>query len=687
MNRINNIIFVLGDFLEAVYWYKDGDSSFSTLRYAGSNKFMSSAGETLVSIINTELKTHGLGDKDSIKIVLAYRPYTDYIFTINEYLNNKGYNTKLIEITALLTKSISYNTPTIVACSNGKNLFFSCDNFSADSKLLSIEGEGENPKLLNAAEIAWGFICKNYPFIEKSSVFDQIISGVRPLVDGLENDIYVSVNYEGKSYSCNIGDEDIPNVANSSSSKIFESLTKWLKDNNSDDFKSISLLLSNGLAGDPYFKGIFDQFNFKSIISISKEQEKSFIENALGNSSAPWLPDNYVSCIPSEVDVVINVIMPQDAEYLRLMQGESLLKSFNKSNSDVENKISYNVSELEPDNDYEFTLEAVKLNEKNEEQVTKLPIKVHTLNLSSCIEDINTIGNDSSYSYAEISWKKPNIGEVKLYLSKVPFDNQNKNIDLESLSTFKELNPIDNHLRIQKEFCGERFILPVRIYGSSARTGSQIPINGSACPQGVRLEVVDMTSYRICWEWGNLDAVRIKWETNIGGYEKSVDLTPIDTPDATYKITKLPPGSNELKVSICALSRTSNGGEIQSSYISERINLGLIKVEFVSVNRKKRGFLGLCRSDEYEVSIRCVNGIPESDLIIIVDENQIPMNVDNYPAVLTFAKANLHVGQLIKKVMTYKKADQKSTLNLRLIVADRNKRSSVSINPETLKIN
>ena len=88
MNRINNIIFVLGDFLEAVYWYKDGDSSFSTLRYAGSNKFMSSAGETLVSIINTELKTHGLGDKDSIRIVLAYRPYTDYIFTINEYLNN-----------------------------------------------------------------------------------------------------------------------------------------------------------------------------------------------------------------------------------------------------------------------------------------------------------------------------------------------------------------------------------------------------------------------------------------------------------------------------------------------------------------------------------------------------------------------------------------------------------------------
>lgn len=690
----NNLLFIISETIEATYWYKDGnEDNVKAVMVTSCLSPTEITGDKLFAMAVKEMTSHGLDPERNIhdlRIVLASRCTSLNSTALIEFLENKGVDHVVhVNIDDAIGQVYEESPYSIVISSDGVDLYLTVHGTSskATGEALILKGEGGNKQIISAAECAWNKLRGRYAELEKEKVFAKIISNITPLVEGKAYEIDVRVNQDGRTYSCHMDTDDIPNIAPTDMRVFMETISKWLNTNGIMKTAECALVLGHGVAENQYFEEMFSlvRTNFKGIVSISTDQELLIIINSVKGASlndgfAPWLPDGNVSSVASEVDIVINVTIPKGVAALRLLQGTSLLKNFNKSKVDEEEKVSYTVTGLEPGVRYVFTLEVVKLNEKGDELVSKSPLEVTTLSLSSCIEDIDVSDEDS---YTEISWKKPDIGKVKLYLSKTPFKIQDRNVRMESLSMFEELTPTDNHLRIQKTFCGERFVLPVRVYGSSARTGVQIRIESLARPQGVRLEAVNLASPKVYWKWGELEIVRIKWETNTGGYERSVDLVPSDAPAGSYTITDLPAGTHHLKVSVCALSKTSNGGDIQSSYVSEEISLELIKVEFVSAKRRKGGFLGLGKRDDYEITIRCVNGVPASDLIIIADENQIPMRVNNYPALMTFAQGGLQIGRQVTQVLTYKKANKNATLHLRLVVADRNQRSAVNIIPNS----
>lgn len=279
---------------------------------------------------------------------------------------------------------------------------------------------------------------------------------------------------------------------------------------------------------------------------------------------------------------------------------------------------------------------------------------------------------------AIVSWGNPTNGTARVYLSTRPFPQHENDVIKEANSLeYTELTTLGNSYRLKKDFCGERFFLPVTIADNTGVAGQQLAISSIVPPQGIRIDSTDANHVKVIWIWGDVPSVRIKWKDE-NGNEQWEDIAN-DGQEPEFEVP-LPSKSRNFTVTISALYQKKDGSLLESEETTLPVTLSAIKVNFVSAKSEARFFL---HKDEYTLTLQA-EGEPPCDLYVLLAEGKIPLDLTNFKSYLTIHHEDLVDGIEKKYPLTYHRQQKGQPLFFRIIAADRN--APVKVVPETQKI-
>ncbi len=683
----STLLFLLGRGLEAAYWWRQGDEApLAPCYVAPALDAQPLDGPRLAAMAEARMTEQGLdpvADRDGLTVALACRSFCADGEALAASLRERGFAAPVrLPVEQLQAASYRTDAPVVVASGDGSSLALSLFGQTASQPLapLVLEGEGVDRRLLAAANVAWGKIHHVCPRMSRPAVFPQIVAAVAPLVAGLDSELTVSVSDGGFTARCLMQDTDFSVSSPSRAPQLLSAVQPWLAGAGLRT-SQCAFMLGHGLSGSPWFEqeGRMLAPHFSDVVSFPAGREPQLLRRALLGAVPQGglfaLPRSHVSVRTAPDSVSLGVQLPPAAVGVRLMLEGRQLHVFPPSSTPER---PFVVEPLVPGRAYTFSLVAEY---DGGQCAPPLLVEARTEPLARCVE----LSLADSPLSADIEWQRPPLGEVRLYVSQGPFRGlEQRVVTPEVLAPFATLPVVDGHMaRVQKDFCGERYVLPVVECGQMV-SGSAVRLEGRAAPRGVRLVTEQRPVPRVEWQWDGLQRVRVRWDAD--GHLGSVDLSRADAPDAAFDLDSLPGGARELQVGVCALATAADGSEIQSAYEEpEAVLLRCPRFEFLEVKQKKN-FWGR-RLDEYEVAVRCLEGTPACDMIIIAYEGRTPASFGSYPALLTFPRERLAGRQTLRGTVLYRRVDKSLPLVFRLYVARESERKNVSYVSPSIEIN
>ena len=277
-----------------------------------------------------------------------------------------------------------------------------------------------------------------------------------------------------------------------------------------------------------------------------------------------------------------------------------------------------------------------------------------------------------------LSWENPANEDVRVYLSTRPFPQHENDVIPEANSLeYTELTTLGNRYRLKKDFCGERFFLPVTIVDNTGVAGKQLVISSIVAPKGIRVDSTDSNHVKVVWIWDDVPSVRVKWKDEDGN-EQWKDIAN-DGQEPEFEVP-LPNKSRNFTVTVSALYQRKDGTLLESEETILKVALSAIKVNFVSAKSEAKFFL---HKDEYTLTLQAERE-PPCDLYVLLEEGRIPLDLTNFKSYLTIHHEDLVDGQEKKYPLSYHRQQKGQPLFFRIIAADRN--APVKVVPETQKI-
>ena len=279
---------------------------------------------------------------------------------------------------------------------------------------------------------------------------------------------------------------------------------------------------------------------------------------------------------------------------------------------------------------------------------------------------------------ATITWKKPERGIVRIYHSPKPFELHRNDI-IEDVNAFDYpvLSSLETNYIVQKNFCGERYFIPVTIVENVGIVGEQQGITSMITPKGVRIDSTDIAHIKVIWLWDDVPMVRIKWAAEDGN-EKWEDIAN-DGQSPDFELP-LAAKARNFVVSVSALYKTSDDKTLESEPSIQKVALSPVKVDFIEAKSEARLF---SHKNEFSVTLKA-DGEPPCDLCVLLEEGAMPLNLTNFKSHCTIAHADLADGTAKKFTFTYQRMQKKLPLYFRIIAADRS--LPLKVVPETQKI-
>ena len=280
---------------------------------------------------------------------------------------------------------------------------------------------------------------------------------------------------------------------------------------------------------------------------------------------------------------------------------------------------------------------------------------------------------------ATITWKKPERGIVRIYHSPKPFElHRNDMIEDVNAFDYPVLSSLETNYIVQKNFCGERYFIPVTIVENVGIVGEQQGITSMITPKGVRIDSTDIAHIKVIWLWDDVPMVRIKWAAEDGN-EKWEDIAN-DGHSPEFELP-LAAKARNFAVSVSALYKTSDGKTLESEPSNQKVALSPVKVDFIEAKSEARLF---SHKNEFSVTLQA-DGEPPCDLCVLLEEGAMPLNLTNFKSHCTIAHADLADGTAKKFTFIYQRMQKKLPLYFRIIAADRS--LHLKVVPETQKIN
>ena len=561
------------------------------------------------------------GDKSNTRMGIVFTPSftNEEKENILEELEQRGFSQiqeySLSSYICDYTKGHPY---VLILHTDSDNLYVEYDDTRNKQVIAStmIEGAGKDPRIEVLSEVIWKKLVSESSYLNREDAMGKIQEIAKAFLASGKAELDGSIFLEGENHDFFVRRKDasIDNLRDHGSSALLDSLNDFTSQNQLNRQETL-LVLTGSLTTNAYFHDLLNGF-VADMKDFDKEWEQAFLTS------------------------VMNVLM-------------------GVGNNNGKGEIGNNGKEGK----------GYSMGINRQVGIDGLPLQV--------LEPIR-LSVEENKEEAIVSWEKPTNGTVRVYLSTRPFPQEEKEVikEVNSLE-YTELTTLGNSYRLKKDFCGERFFLPVTLADNTGVAGQQLAISSIVPPQGIRIDSTDASHVKVIWIWGDVPSVRIKWKDG-NGNEQWQDIAN-DGQDPEFEVP-LPSKSRNFTVTVSALYQKKDGSLLESEETTLPVTLSAIKVNFVSAKSEARFFL---HKDEYTLTLQA-EGEPPCDLYVLLEEGKIPLDLTNFKSYLTIHHEDLVDGIEKRYPLTYHRHQKGQPLFFRIIAADRN--APVKVVPETQKI-
>lgn len=540
----------------------------------------------------------------------------------------------------------------------------------------TINEAGKDPRVEKLAECIWKKLLEESSYLNKKADFEAVKAEAKAFLQSNKSELDGTIYLEGETHDFFIKrkDAEIDNLLDYGSSSVLSHLSNFVNKNHVKREETI-LLLSDGVSGNQYFHDVFNGFTPE----MAEMDEKCLYDilTVMVNDLANIKVDSRIAPIPlanirekrGENSIFFDIKFPKDASAIEVYRDDEKIRTITDS--------QFTDADLQTDHTYRYGFVAVYKNEYGDElrsEKTTKDISTSKLQLPTPV----SLNIKQTEKEATITWKKPERGIVRIYHSPKPFELHRNDI-IEDVNAFDYpvLSSLETNYIVQKNFCGERYFIPVTIVENVGIVGEQQGITSMITPKGVRIDSTDIAHIKVIWLWDDVPMVRIKWAAEDGN-EKWEDIAN-DGQSPDFELP-LAAKARNFAVSISALYNTSDGKTLESEPSIQKVALSPVKVDFLEAKSEAGWF---SHKNEFSVTLQA-DGEPPCDLCVLLEEGAMPLNLTNFKSHCTIAHTDLADGTAKKFTFTYQRMQKKLPLYFRIIAADRS--LPLKVVPETQKI-
>lgn len=540
----------------------------------------------------------------------------------------------------------------------------------------TINEAGKDPRVEKLAECIWKKLLEESSYLNKKADFEAVKAEAKVFLQSNKSELDGTIYLEGGTHDFFIKrkDAEIDNLLDYGSSSVLSHLSNFVNKNHVKREETI-LLLSDGVSGNQYFHDVFNGFTPE----MAEMDEKCLYDilTVMVNDLANIKVDSRIAPIPlanirekrGENSIFFDIKFPKGASAIEVYRDDEKIRTITDS--------QFTDSDLQTDHTYRYGFVAVYKNEYGDElrsEKTTKDISTSKLQLPTPV----SLNIKQTEKEATITWKKPERGIVRIYHSPKPFElHRNDMIEDVNAFDYPVLSSLETNYIVQKNFCGERYFIPVTIVENVGIVGEQQGITSMITPKGVRIDSTDIAHIKVIWLWDDVPMVRIKWAAEDGN-EKWEDIAN-DGQSPDFELP-LAAKARNFAVSVSALYKTSDGKTLESEPSNQKVALSPVKVDFIEAKSEARLF---SHKNEFSVTLQA-DGEPPCDLCVLLEEGAMPLNLTNFKSHCTIAHTDLADGTAKKFTFTYQRMQKKLPLYFRIIAADRS--LPLKVVPETQKI-
>lgn len=540
----------------------------------------------------------------------------------------------------------------------------------------TINEAGKDPRVEKLAECIWKKLLEESSYLNKKADFEAVKAEAKAFLQSNKSELDGTIYLEGGTHDFFIKrkDAEIDNLLDYGSSSVLSHLSNFVNKNHVKREETI-LLLSDGVSGNQYFHDVFNGFTPE----MAEMDEKCLYDilTVMVNDLANIKVDSRIAPIPlanirekrGENSIFFDIKFPKGANAIEVYRDDEKIRTITDS--------QFTDSDLQTDHTYRYGFVAVYKNEYGDElrsEKTTKDISTSKLQLPTPV----SLNIKQTEKEATITWKKPERGIVRIYHSPKPFElHRNDMIEDVNAFDYPVLSSLETNYIVQKNFCGERYFIPVTIVENVGIVGEQQGITSMITPKGVRIDSTDIAHIKVIWLWDDVPMVRIKWAAEDGN-EKWEDIAN-DGQSPDFELP-LAAKARNFAVSVSALYKTSDGKTLESEPSIQKVALSPVKVDFLEAKSEAGWF---SHKNEFSVTLQA-DGEPPCDLCVLLEEGAMPLNLTNFKSHCTIAHADLADGTAKKFTFTYQRMQKKLPLYFRIIAADRS--LPLKVVPETQKI-
>ena len=541
----------------------------------------------------------------------------------------------------------------------------------------TINEAGKDPRVEKLAECIWKKLLEESSYLNKKADFEAVKAEAKAFLQSNKSELDGTIYLEGETHDFFIKrkDAEIDNLLDYGSSSVLSHLSNFVNKNHVKREETI-LLLSDGVSGNQYFHDVFNGFTPE----MAEMDEKCLYDilTVMVNDLANIKVDSRIAPIPlanirekrGENSIFFDIKFPKDASAIEVYRDDEKIRTITDS--------QFTDADLQTDHTYRYGFVAVYKNEYGDElrsEKTTKDISTSKLQLPTPV----SLNIKQTEKEATITWKKPERGIVRIYHSPKPFElHRNDMIEDVNAFDYPVLSSLETNYIVQKNFCGERYFIPITIVENVGIVGEQQGITSMITPKGVRIDSTDIAHIKVIWLWDDVPMVRIKWAAEDGN-EKWEDIAN-DGQSPDFELP-LAAKARNFAVSVSALYKTSDGKTLESEPSIQKVALSPVKVDFLEAKSEAGWF---SHKNEFSVTLKA-DGEPPCDLCVLLEEGAMPLNLTNFKSHCTIAHADLADGTAKKFTFTYQRMQKKLPLYFRIIAADRS--LPLRVVPETKTIN
>lgn len=540
----------------------------------------------------------------------------------------------------------------------------------------TINEAGKDPRVEKLAECIWKKLLEESSYLNKKADFEAVKAEAKAFLQSNKSELDGTIYLEGETHDFFIKrkDAEIDNLLDYGSSSVLSHLSNFVNKNHVKREETI-LLLSDGVSGNQYFHDVFNGFtpemaemDEKCLYDILTVMVNDLANIKVASKIAP-IPLANIREKRGENSIFFDIKFPNDACAIEVYRDDEKIRTITDS--------QFTDSDLQTDHTYRYGFVAVYKNEYGDElrsEKTTKDISTSKLQLPTPV----SLNIKQTEKEATITWKKPERGIVRIYHSPKPFELHRNDI-IEDVNAFDYpvLSSLETNYIVQKNFCGERYFIPVTIVENVGIVGEQQGITSMITPKGVRIDSTDIAHIKVIWLWDDVPMVRIKWAAEDGN-EKWEDIAN-DGQSPDFELP-LAAKARNFAVSVSALYKTSDGKTLESEPSIQKVALSPVKVDFLEAKSEAGWF---SHKNEFSVTLQA-DGEPPCDLCVLLEEGAMPLNLTNFKSHCTIAHTDLADGTAKKFTFTYQRMQKKLPLYFRIIAADRS--LPLKVVPETQKI-